>query len=852
MLLANNLHVLCLAETWLDANFNLSLIEIDNYYFIGNNRNIVSSNHSKYIQGGGVGFYIHKSFSSKILAKSENSDLNHTEFLIIELSSNSTNNRTRLLIAVVYRRPKGAFLNEFFFTLSKFVQSYKNIIITGDLNINFTVSSLECDHLKTILNDHSLFRVPLGPTHFTSNSNSTIDYIITDSQSKVLSYSLSTVPIAAGHHSLTIKYKIDTTVIHRNIRYRDWKNCNFNLANRYFEQLNEQIVLHVNNDCDPNSIVNLFNDNAQSILNTIPPFKTVSLKRPPAPWLTTDLKLLCKHRDKLYKKAKRLGSPQLLLEFRSLRREIKQKIQFARENFLRQNLLMLTDPISIWRFLGKAGLTSDKTQNATNYFNLNDLNSHFAAVSSQHPVCSQECFQKILELEVENPNIVFAFQKVTQSQVLNAFSTTLTKSHGNSPDNLPLKYLSRFFTRLLPSLTLIYNCIIDTGIYPDSWKQAFIVPLNKCSQPKTMNDTRPIANLSHLAKIFDKLITIQIRNCLESNNLLNRFQSGFRADHSTQTALLQVTDSIRYGIENGLITLLVLFDFSKAFDSVDHSALLIELRKLGFNNDALKLCYSYLKGRRQAVINEIGDKSAFLGTSSGVPQGSSPGPILFAAVINSINNYLKFCKFSYHLFADDLQLFVQCPPSFLNNAVAHINEDAKGIINWADVHGLKINALKTKAIVFGSDINLKWIRSKSWDNIIIDGEIIQFSDKIKNLGVYMTPDLRWNSHISHISSNIHKVLHKLRARAWLFPKDIKIMLVSSLVLPHLDYACLVYNDIPAYLNLKVQRLMNAVIRFIFNLKKDSEITVYRKELGWLTVENRRLLFLGALTYKILH
>ena len=115
----------------------------------------------------------------------------------------------------------------------------------------------------------------------------------------------------------------------------------------------------------------------------------------------------------------------------------------------------------------------------------------------------------------------------------------------------------------------------------------------------------------------------------------------------------------------------------------------------------------------------------------------------------------------------------------------------------------------------------------------------------------MTSDLRWNAHISYVSSKIHKVLHKLRARAWIFPNDIKILLVSSLVLPHLDYACLVYNDIPAYLNLNVQRLMNAGIRFIFNLKKDSVITIYREKLGWLSVEKRRLLFLGVLTYKIL-
>ena len=115
----------------------------------------------------------------------------------------------------------------------------------------------------------------------------------------------------------------------------------------------------------------------------------------------------------------------------------------------------------------------------------------------------------------------------------------------------------------------------------------------------------------------------------------------------------------------------------------------------------------------------------------------------------------------------------------------------------------------------------------------------------------MNSDLCWNEHISSVSSKIHKVLYKLRARAWLFPKDIKIMLVSSLV-PHLDYACLVYNDIPAYLNLKVQRSMNAGIRFIFNLKKDSKISIYRQEHDWLPVKKRRHLFLGILTYKILH
>ena len=99
---------------------------------------------------------------------------------------------------------------------------------------------------------------------------------------------------------------------------------------------------------------------------------------------------------------------------------------------------------------------------------------------------------------------------------------------------------------------------------------------------------------------------------------------------------------------------------------------------------------------------------------------------------------------------------MQCPPAFLNHAIAHINEDALGIIKWPNDHGLKINARKTKAIVFGSDINLKWIRNKQWDSIIVDGEIIPLTDKIKNLGMRMTSDLRWNAHISSISPIIHK------------------------------------------------------------------------------------------------
>ena len=123
---------------------------------------------------------------------------------------------------------------------------------------------------------------------------------------------------------------------------------------------------------------------------------------------------------------------------------------------------------------------------------------------------------------------------------------------------------------LLPFLLQIFNCSISSNTYPDLWKRAFIIPLNKCNNPQLVSDTRPIANLCHLAKVFDKIIATQISEHVETDSLLSPFQFGFRLEHNTQSALLYFTDMIRYGIENNLVTLATLFDFRRAFDSIVH------------------------------------------------------------------------------------------------------------------------------------------------------------------------------------------------------------------------------------------------------------------------------------------
>ena len=129
------------------------------------------------------------------------------------------------------------------------------------------------------------------------------------------------------------------------------------------------------------------------------------------------------------------------------------------------------------------------------------------------------------------------------------------KSKGQSPDGLPWKHLESLLLPLLPFLLKIFNCSVRSNTYPDLWKRAFIIPLNKCNKPQSVSDTRPSANLYHLATVFDKIIATQISQDLETYSPLSPFQFGFKSEHNKQSALLYFSAMIRYGIENNLVML---------------------------------------------------------------------------------------------------------------------------------------------------------------------------------------------------------------------------------------------------------------------------------------------------------
>lgn len=281
----------------------------------------------------------------------------------------------------------------------------------------------------------------------------------------------------------------------------------------------------------------------------------------------------------------------------------------------------------------------------------------------------------------------FSFSEITYAQTLAAFKKAGLTSEGDSPDGIKLKHLSDFLPLISTFFTKLYNVLLQTATYPQIWKRTLIVPLLKKPNATSVGDTRPITNICHFAKPFDSIISTQISHYFESNNLFSPYQSGFRAGYSTHTTLLKLIDDIRAAIDRGEITLL-LYDISKAFNSVNHEHLLQILKFFGFHNNALSFLFNYL-WERQIFTNGSTDVDC----TCGVGQGSKPGRILFTVLINTL---VQAFLFSWLLLFVDAQAYIHGPVSNISEIVQKMNVDSAELVAWADRVGFNLNAGKHK------------------------------------------------------------------------------------------------------------------------------------------------------------
>ena len=166
---------------------------------------------------------------------------------------------------------------------------------------------------------------------------------------------------------------------------------------------------------------------------------------------------------------------------------------------------------------------------------------------------------------------------------------------------------------------------------------------------------RPIPTLSPFSKVFEELVYHQLVALIEKENILYQYQFGFRKGFSTEQAIIEITDYVKSSIDNHLYTCGMFLEFSKAFDTVNHSILLRKLEKYGIRGLPLELFHSYLSNRTQYV--QVGNiKPASLTIRCGIPQGSTLGPLLFLFyILNDLPDSADALQF--RIFADDTNKF---------------------------------------------------------------------------------------------------------------------------------------------------------------------------------------------------
>jgi len=339
---------------------------------------------------------------------------------------------------------------------------------------------------------------------------------------------------------------------------------------------------------------------------------------------------------------------------------------------------------------------------------------------------------------------------------------------------------------------------------------------------------------------------------MSDNKLLDTFQSGFRSGHSTTTALLNVTDELNLAIDRGLVSLLVLLDFSKAFDSVNYQVLLSKLSKFNFSASAISWFRSYLFDRQQCVSLES-KTSNFCAQVSGVPQGSVLGPLLFSLYLQDLSDCLSFS--SYHLYADDLQIYLSSKVSDWPTAVHHINHDLTMIESWASDNFLNLNPDKCQCLVIGMPKSVARVLNMNADHLSVQlsSKSIPYErESVRNLGVLFDSSLSWHHHTTFICNKIYSCLHPLKRLKYILPQSIKAKLVESLISPVADYCDVLYDGFTQLLSNKLQRSFNHCIRFIFNKKSREQITPMLKQLSWLRLTDRRSLHSLTLLHKLIY
>lgn len=783
-------HIIIFTETWLTDTVLNSEIMCDNFQIFRRDRGINK-------KAGGVLIAVSNIFQAESIVYDTSSNI---EFLAVVIKLNNKN----IFVSVSYIPPSSSF--SIYTEHAQAIEFATRSVKTNDLFIS--VGDFNMPTVAWNYSDENSFWIPvlsLSNSTWEEFINSILDLAlyqmngILNHQNRLLDLMFinefmdiaverSTpivIPEDLYHPTIELNLPVsfesnDETNSVNNVFC--FKKTNYQLLNYFFNQTNWMELFSPTN-ITLDEIVKRFYARTSFLFDLCIPKQPIRMHSGP-PWNTIYLSKLKNKKNKLYKKYKKSGSSCDYRKYVVAREKYNTFNRTCYANYLsRMRLDFSNNPRSFYRFVNSKrrstvfpySMKFQKTESCDD-LDISNMFADFFSTTYSNAVYNDASFPVYSQATSQNICLPF-FDAATIASNLKK----LKFSYTSGPDNIPSCILINCADALAEPLAAIFNISIKNGEFPDLWKNSFITPLYKSGAKFDVTNYRGIAKLSVIPKLFEKLVTEFISH--HASSLLHSAQHGFRKGCSTTTNLLQLTTTVNQGFLLRKQTDIIYTDFSKAFDKVNHNLLLKKLDLMGFSKKFLKWIGSYLLNRKQCVRFKSSLSKEF-DVTSGVPQGSHLGPLLFTLFINDLPNVIKFCNIL--MYADDVKMFLTFD-KYSDHTL--LQNDLNLFYNWCTKNLMELNINKCKYITFyrGSYIDA---------NYSLGNHQLERVLSMNDLGVLLDPKLSFNQHVSLIVNKARGILGFIKRWAKEFNDPyVTKRLYTSLVRPVLEYASVVWDPV---------------------------------------------------------
>lgn len=613
----------------------------------------------------------------------------------------------------------------------------------------------------------------------------------------------------------------------------DFKRADFVKINRYIQEVdwNERLACD-----DVDRAVSIFYESMKPVLNDIPSRKA---KKPCYPsWFSERLIRMIREKASAklrYSKSKNIIDYNI---FSSMRRQTKYEIRACRRRYTAN--IEEAIPNNTKNFFSYVKSLSKNDSALPNKMTLNGdcgaddqtIADLFATYfSSVYVSTSAPSSPLPHDVPIANtPALLFPISEIQD------LLKSLDVKKATSPDGLPNFFLRETAHTISIPLAIIFNLSLSSGIFPSIWKTSHVVPIFKNGNRTDVTNYRPISILCAVSKVLERFMHNQVFESVKDQ--ISVRQHGFMPKRSTTTNLMEFTDFLSESIIGGGQVDTIYSDFSKAFDKVNHHLLLVKLRAFGLGSRILTLIESYLSSRKQYVsVNKV--KSHIFLQTSGIPQGSIFGPLLFLLFINDLNLH---CNFS--LFADDLKLWkiVRC----LEDSLA-LQNDVDRLASWCLENCLLLNIRKCFVVTYTRKFSPLIFTYK-----ILNSELIR-KNTINDLGITFDSKLSFEPHISTIMRSAFRMLgFIMRATKGFQNHRSVLILYFAYVRSKLEYCSPAWNPHYGIYIDQLERVQRRLTRMlVFRLGIPYECYSHRlKRFGLHSLETRRLIADELMLYKI--